>query len=227
MTLRVLVTGPSRGIGRHLACLAAQRGAEVLLLGRSSAALSALHAEITGTGGHARMFPCDLGRRDEQDRSLEELRRSSPPDLVIHNAGMVARARVSEQPDALWDQTLEVNLTAPMRITRALLPAMLERGAGRVVFISSISATLGSAAQSAYNASKAGMVALMRCLAEELSDTPLMTCALLPGAVDTDMLRGGPFAPRMGPAEVAQAALYYGLDAPRAFNGAALEMFGV
>jgi short-subunit dehydrogenase len=68
MTLRVLVTGPSRGIGRHLACLAAQRGAEVLLLGRSSAALSALHTEITGTGGHARMFPCDLGRRDEKDR---------------------------------------------------------------------------------------------------------------------------------------------------------------
>ncbi len=227
MTLRVLVTGPSRGIGRSIACLAAQKGAQVELLGRASAALSELQADITRDGGVARVFACDLARRDELDLTLEQLKRKGAPDLIVHNAGMVARARVVEQSDALWDETLEVNLTAPMRITRALLPAMLRRGTGRVVFISSISATLGSVAQSAYNASKAGMVAFMRCLAEELSDTPLMTCALLPGAVDTDMLRGSPFAPRMGPADVAQAALYYGLEAPRAFNGAALEMFGI
>jgi len=227
MSARVLVTGPSRGIGRAVAQLAAQRGAEVLLLGRSSNALAELQAELTRAGRTARIFSCDLGQRAQVDAALEQLMHLDPPDLIVHNAGIVTRARVVDQDDAFWDETFEVNLTAPMRITRALLPAMLERGQGRVVFVSSISATLGSVAQGAYNASKAGMVAFMRCLAEELSDTSLMTCALLPGAVDTDMLKGSPFAARMTPQEVAQAALYYGLDAPRAFNGAALEMFGI
>lgn len=224
---RALVTGPSRGIGRNVALLAAERGLDVDLLGRPSVGLGVVQSEIMSLGREARVVHCDLARRAQVDQALDELRRGPPPDVVVHNAGFVARASVMEQSDAMWDELLEVNLTSPMRITRALLPGMLQRGSGRIIFISSISAVVGTKEQSGYNACKAAIVAYMRCLAEELSATPLATCALLPGAVDTDMLKGSPFSARMGPQDVARSVLHYALDAPRAHNGAVIEMFGI
>lgn len=227
MTQSILITGASRGIGRATALLAAERGLAVDLLGRDSAALRMTLSLIQDRGVSARVFHCDLAERTSVDRALSQMLADSAPDLIIHNAGIVKRALIHEQRDELWDQIMEVNLNAPMRITRALLPGMLHRNCGRILFVSSISAVLGTRAQSAYNASKAGIIALMRCLAEELSKTSLSTMALLPGAVDTDMLVGSGFTPQMSADDVAKSLIYYGLDAPRAHNGAAVEMFGV
>ncbi len=104
---------------------------------------------------------------------------------------------------------------------------MLKRGSGRVLHVASISATLGSRDQAAYNASKWGLVGFAKSLAEELRDTGLMTVAVLPGSVDTDMLQGSSYPPRMTPGEVAQTLVHYALDAPLAHNGSVIEMFGV
>jgi len=139
----------------------------------------------------------------------------------------VERALVHEQTDDLWDRHFEVNVTAPMRLTRALLPGMLTRNSGRILFVSSISAVFGTRSQSAYNASKAAGLAFMRCLAEELSPTQLSTMAVLPGAVDTDMLLGSGYAPQMSAEDVARTLFFYATDPSRAHNGAAVEMFGV
>jgi 3-oxoacyl-[acyl-carrier protein] reductase len=122
---------------------------------------------------------------------------------------------------------LRVNLTAPFVLTRALLPAMRARRSGRIVFVASISSTLGTAKLSAYCASKWGIVGFMKSLAEELSDSGLMTCAVLPGSVDTRMLTGSVFPPRMSADDVARTLLHYAFDAPLAHNGASIEMFGV
>jgi 3-oxoacyl-[acyl-carrier protein] reductase len=118
-------------------------------------------------------------------------------------------------------------LGAPYALTRALVPAMRARGHGRVLFVGSISGTLGTARQSAYCASKWGLTGFMKSLAEELHDTGLMTCAVLPGSVDTNMLDGSGFDPRMSADDVARTLVHYALDAPLAHNGAVIEMFGV
>lgn len=171
---------------------------------------------------------CDLAARDQVALAAEQVTgRFGAPELVIHNAAIVRRAPLEQTSDAQWDEQLEVNVSAPFRLTRALLPSMKAEGRGRILFVSSISAVVGSACQAPYNASKAALVALMRCLAEELSDTALMAAALLPGAIDTEMLRGSGYPARMTAEEVASTLVYYGLDAPRSHNGAVIEMFGV
>jgi 3-oxoacyl-[acyl-carrier protein] reductase len=149
-----------------------------------------------------------------------------PPRAVVHNAAVIHRAPVETLTDTQWDEQLTVNLRAPFLLTRALLPAMCRGGAGRFVFVSSISATLGAARAAAYCASKWGLIGFMKSLAEELTDTGLMAVAILPGSVDTEMLEGSGFSPRMTAADVAKTVVHYSLDAPLAHNGGVVEMFG-
>lgn len=147
--------------------------------------------------------------------------------MVVHNAAVIERAPVQDTSLESWKEQLDVNLSAPFALTRALLPKMLAKKRGRILFVSSISAVVGTRNQSAYHASKAGLVGLMRCLAEELSDTGVMTAALLPGSVDTRMLAESRFSPRMSPREVADTLTYYALEGGLGHNGAIIEMFGV
>ncbi|HSC85641.1 MAG TPA: SDR family oxidoreductase [Polyangiaceae bacterium] len=235
MTLCVL-TGASRGVGRATALGLAERGTRLCLLGRRSAALDETLRLLDearrslGERGAAAVetIECELSAPDAVERAASEvLERCGAPDVVIHNAGIVERQSLEALEDEVWRRQLNVNLEAPMRLTRAFLPSMRSRGSGRVLFVSSISAYLGSAQQAPYNVSKAGLLALMRCLAEELSDSGLMTCALVPGAIDTDMLRGSPYPPRMTAEEVARTLCFLALDAGRAHNGGVVEMLGV
>lgn len=224
---RILITGASRGIGRALALRFAARKDEVLLLGRASDEQRETEAQLRAVEADFQFFECDLAQRAELDRAAAAVLEGGAPDVVIHNAALIDRASCEELSDESWDRQIEVNLTAPMRLTRALLAPMKKRGSGRVLFVSSISAVLGSKNQGAYHASKAGLLGYMRCLAEELSDTGLMTMALLPGSVDTDMLRGSGFPPRMTPDDIAKTLAFYALEAPLASNGAVVESFGI
>ncbi len=220
----VLISGASRGVGRAVALDFAARGKRLTLLGRDSAEQEETARLLQQAGAEFQILPCELARRDALSRALAAL--ASPVDVVVHNAGLIERSSITQTTDESWDRQLEVNLTAPFLLTRALLPAMLERGQGRVLFVSSISALVGTKGQAAYHASKAGMLGLMRCLAEELSDTGVSTMALLPGAIDTRMLQGSGFAPRMTAEQVARTLSFYAFDASTAHNGAVVEMFG-
>jgi 3-oxoacyl-[acyl-carrier protein] reductase len=223
----VVLTGASRGIGRATALALAERGSELVLLGRSSAALRQT-AELAGRkGAAARVIPCDLLVPDDIEAAAERvLGDVGAPDALINNAGIIHRASVEALSLAEWDEQLSINLRAPFVLTRALLPAMRAAGKGRIVHVSSISATLGSPNASAYAASKWGLVGFMKSLAEELHDSGLMTVAVLPGSVDTAMLRGSGFSPRMTPEDVAGTLVHYALDASLAHNGGIIEMFG-
>lgn len=226
---RVLITGASRGIGRATALACAARGAELGLLGRASGEQRDT-AELCLKLGAPRVLPliADAAQPDDLERAAQEfLSSSGPPDAVIHNAGIAARGRIEETQLSSWHEHLAVNLSAPFVLTRALLPAMRAQGSGRFVFVASISATLGSADLSAYCASKWGLVGFMKSLAAELSDSGLMTCAVLPGSVDTQMLVGSGYAARMTAESVAQTLVHYAFDAPLAHNGASIEMFGI
>jgi 3-oxoacyl-[acyl-carrier protein] reductase len=224
-----VVTGPSRGIGRASAIALARRGARLALVGRVSAALESARSECLLDGApDVRIFLADLADLSAAASAGSAIIADyGVPDVVIHNAGVARRSSVEQLSLEAWREQIDVNLGAPYALTRALLPAMRARGSGRLVFVGSISGTLGTARQSAYCASKWGLIGFMKSLAEELHDSGLSACALLPGSVDTDMLHGSGFPARMSPSEVAKTLVFHALDAPLAHNGAVIEMFGV
>jgi 3-oxoacyl-[acyl-carrier protein] reductase len=198
------------------------------LLGRASAALDETRAAVLARGARAECIPCDL--RDA-DQTTAAARRAldvfGAPDVVVQNAGVVRRGPIEAATTDDWDEQLDVNLRAPFLLTRELLPSMRATNRGRIIHVASISATVGSRHAAAYAASKWGLVGFMKSLAEELSGTGLMTVAILPGSVDTEMLEGSGFSPRMTAEHVARTIVYYAREAPLAHNGGVVEMFGV
>jgi NAD(P)-dependent dehydrogenase (short-subunit alcohol dehydrogenase family) len=224
-----LVTGAGRGVGRAVAIALAKRGVDLALLGRPSpqhAEAAALLAELSGKPPF-QVF-ADFQDASALERAAERvLAELGAPAIVVHNAGVVVRARIEDTTIAAWDEQLDVNLRAPFVLTRALLPSMRAAKRGRFVFIGSISGTLGSPGAAAYAASKWGLTGFVKSLAEELTDSGLMACAVLPGSIDTDMLKGAPFPARMSADDVAKSVEFLALDAPLAHNGAVMEMFGV
>ncbi len=224
----VVVTGASRGIGRATALAFARRGLDVALLGRASASLEDAARAVRALDVRALAVACDVAIEREVDDAASHVRGAlGVPKIVVHNAGIVHRgANVEATSVASWDEVVGVNLRGPFLVTRAFLPAMREVGEGRMVFVGSISSTIGCPGTASYAASKWGVVGLAKSVAEELRGTRLGALAVLPGSVDTDMLKGSGFAPLMTADDVANAIVYAALDAPAAMNGAAIEMFG-
>ena len=225
MTL-ALVTGDSRGIGRATALGFARRQVDLVLLGRVSDALEQTAHEARALGRQVEIVPCDLEDAAQVQGAADAVAARPAPDVIVHNAAVIFRKSVEDTTLEEWDRQLAVNLRAPFLLTRALLPAMKRRGSGRIVFVGSISATLGTARSAPYNASKWAVSGFMKSLAQELTDTGVMTVAVLPGSVATTMLNGSGFEPRMTPEDVARTLVHYGLDAPLAHNGGVVEMFG-
>jgi NAD(P)-dependent dehydrogenase (short-subunit alcohol dehydrogenase family) len=209
-----VVTGASRGIGRAIAAALAGAGAQVAGCAR------------TPTAG---MFACDVSRPDDVAAFADEVtRRFGPPDLLVNNAGTVARARMDELSVGDWDDVLGANLRGTFLVTRTFLPAMRARRRGRIVNIASISGREGTALLTAYCAAKHGVVGLTRALAKEVKPEGIVVNAVCPGSVDTDMLRAGlPGAkPDMSPEDVAGVVLYLATAAPLALTGSCVDVFG-
>jgi len=166
---------------------------------------------------------------DAVARFAEDIqRRLGPPDVLVNNAGTVARARLDELAIEAWDDVVDANLKGTFLVTRAFLPAMRARRSGRIINIASIAGRQGTAGLSAYCAAKHGVVGLTRALAEELRDEGIVANAVCPGSVDTDMLRTGrPGAePDMSPQDVAGVVLYLAAHAPSAMTGSCVDIFG-
>lgn len=222
-----VVTGGGRGIGRAIAIELARRGCDIALLGRTIESLAGAAEVILATGQRVLAVPCDVASAASVERAAAHvLADFGVPDIVVPNAGVVHRVTVSEMTEAQWDDVIDVNLKGTFLVTRAFLPRMLDLGRGRFVAIGSISSTLGTARQSAYCAAKWGTVGFVKSLAEELRGTGLQAMCVMPGSVDTDMLKGSGFAPAMQPEDVARTVTFLALDAPDAMNASSVEVFG-
>jgi 3-oxoacyl-[acyl-carrier protein] reductase len=222
-----VVTGASRGIGRATALALADRGLDVALLARTADDLTEAARAVRGKGVRALPLLCDVTSASDVgnacSRLLDEL---GVPVVVVNNAGSIRRARVEDMSAEDFRWVVDSNLTSVFLVTRALLPAMLARKAGRFVQVGSISSTLGTAGASAYCAAKWGVVGFTKSLAEELRGSGLAALSVLPGSVDTHMLEGSGFAPQMTPEDVARVIVYAALDAPAAMNASSIEVFG-
>lgn len=184
-----LVTGCRRGLGRALAAALAEAGADVLGV---SATLerkgSAVEAEVRAAGRRFRGYRCDFSDRRALYRFLAQVRRDGPSvDLLVLNAGTTARHPAGDFPDRDWDEVLEVNLSAPFILAREFGREMLARGRGKIVFVASLLAFQGGITVPAYAASKAGVAALVKALANEWAGRGVNVNAIAPGYFSTDL----------------------------------------
>jgi 3-hydroxybutyrate dehydrogenase len=238
---RALVTGGGRGIGAAVARELATAGARVVVCGRKLAELEALAAEISGEA-----VACDLTDRSATDAMLGRL---GSIDVLINNAGAAESASLEHTSDALWDRMIELDATSPFRVTRAVVPAMVKAGWGRVVNIASNAGVSGYAYTAAYCAAKHAMVGWTRALAIDLARTGVTINALCPGWVETAMSAEAvariaektgrsladakkaletmsPQRRMIQPTEVAHAALMLCADAARGIHGQTIVIDG-
>lgn len=222
-----LVTGASRGIGEAIALALGSAGAELVVTSRREDGCRALVDALERVGRRAVALRYDAERSEEAGRLVEgALSAFGRVDVLINNAATVHRAPLARMTDEDFTRVLTTNLAAPFQLTRRLVPAMVERRWGRVVNVSSISATLGTPSLTAYCASKWGLDGLTRALAAELKGTGVMALAVLPGSVDTEMLAGSGFEPEIAPEEIARVVRFLCAEAPLSMNGSLVEVFG-
>ena len=177
-----LVTGGGRGIGAAIAHTLAARGAKVVVTGRSAAELAEVAAAIDGVAVVA-----DLADRAGTDQMIATVRGLGRVDVLVNNAGIAESAPLADTDDAMWDRIMELNATAPFRLTRAFVPAMVAAGWGRVVTIASNAGLTGYGYTAAYCAAKHAAVGLTRALAIDLGRTGVTVNAVCPGWVATRM----------------------------------------
>jgi short-subunit dehydrogenase len=177
-----LVTGSSGGIGAHIARRLAREGVNVALSGRREDALAALVPEIEALGVRCAAVPADLADRDALAGLLSRTRDAlGPIDVLVNNAGIESVGALLATDERELVETIEVNLLAPLLLTRLALPSMLQRGAGHVVFISSVAGKIGPAYNAPYAASKAGLIALTQSLRAEYEHEPVGFSVVCPG----------------------------------------------
>jgi len=183
-----LVTGAARGIGAATARAFAAAGARVALLDREARGLEALAAE---TGGAA--SPADVTDAAAVRRAVDGVvARWGRLDILVNNAGIVRDAALADVTDDDWSATLDVNLRGAMLCARAAVPHMKAAGFGRILSATSIVARTGNYGQTAYAASKAGIVGLTRTWARELGPGGITANAVAPGFIDTGMVESVP-----------------------------------
>jgi NAD(P)-dependent dehydrogenase (short-subunit alcohol dehydrogenase family) len=218
-----IVTGGGRGIGAAVARALTARGLSVTVFARTGAELDRVVAE----GAAALAVAGDVRREEDVARLVATHEaRLGPVDVLVNDAGILVRGPAEALAPADFRAVVDVNLTGAFLCARAVIPGMKARRRGRIVNVTSISGTLGTAEASAYNASKWGLVGLTKCLAEELRAHGVVCAGVSPGSVDTAMLRQTPFAPEMTPDDVARVVAFAALDAPAAITGANLEVHG-
>jgi 3-oxoacyl-[acyl-carrier protein] reductase len=229
-----LITGAARGIGAATARALAGAGALVALLDREAAGLASVAAE---TGGAA--FPADVTDDAAVRRAVDDVvGRWGRLDILVNNAGIVRDAALADVKEEDWSGTLDVNLRGTMLCARAAVPHMKAAGFGRILSATSIVARTGNYGQTAYAASKAGIIGLTRTWARELGPKGITANAVAPGFIDTDMVKSVPAkvmaellartpAGRLGrPDEVASVYLFLASELASFINGAVVGVDG-
>ena len=238
-----IITGASSGIGEAAALLFAREGANVIVGARREERLNGLVETITKEGGHALDLAGDVTSED-YNKALVDLALSEfgQLDIAFNNAGTLGTP--SALPDLSldnWDHIIQTNLSSGFLASKYQIPSMLKNGGGTVIFTSSfVGYTIGFPQQSAYAASKAGLIGLTKSLASEYGAQGIRVNALLPGGTQTDMAKEFGDAPEVvefvnnihslkrtaTAEEMAKSALYLASDLSSFTTGSAMLVDG-
>jgi meso-butanediol dehydrogenase/(S,S)-butanediol dehydrogenase/diacetyl reductase len=185
----VLVTGAASGIGRAVATACAAQGASVTGLDLDREGLAGLQRELAGAGGGAPEFEvADVTAADQAQGAVSAvLSRHSRIDVLVNAAGISTMARVVDLTEDQWDATMAVNAKGVFLMTRAVLPSMIDRGAGNVVSIASAAGKRGSRTLSHYSASKFAVIGFTQSVALEVADSGIRANSVCPGLIATPM----------------------------------------
>jgi len=220
-----LVTGASSGIGAATAAALAAAGARLLLTGRDTARLAEVARQ---TGGI--VLPADLAAPEGAARLAHEVLaaprdmpgagRGTGIDILVNNAGLGWAGPLGDITAAKVAELMTVNLAAPIELTRLLLPEMIKRGGGRVVFVSSIAGVTGVRGEAVYAATKAGLVTFAESVDYEVREHGVRVSVVVPGVIDTPFFtrRGRPYGrkrPAPLPAERVAQAIVTALERDR------------
>ncbi|HSB81142.1 MAG TPA: SDR family oxidoreductase [Candidatus Methylomirabilis sp.] len=228
-----IVTGGGRGIGRAAALALGREGAAVALAARSAVEIEAVAREVRDLGAQAIPVATDVACEDDIARlSRRTLETFGRIDILVNNAGIGLPLRdVVDLGLDEWSRVLQVNLTGPFLCAKAVLPSMIRQRWGKIINISSLGGQVGVAGNSAYGASKAGLLLFTRCLAAEVKRHGIDVNAICPSGTDTRLLREmGRAEGRtnlMQPEEIANTILFLVSPESSAVTGTVIETYGL
>jgi short-subunit dehydrogenase len=184
--MTALVTGASSGIGRLLAQRFACEGARVALVARRAGELESLAAEISAAGGDALALPCDVSDLASVEQACAKtLEHFGRIDLLVNNAGYGHHRNFLDWDLADMEHMMRVNYLGALYFTKLLLPQMVDRGRGWIVFMASVAGRIGTPGESAYAATKFAMVGLSEALSIELGEAGIHVLTVCPGVIPT------------------------------------------
>jgi 2-hydroxycyclohexanecarboxyl-CoA dehydrogenase len=185
-----LVTGAGRGIGRAIALALAREGCQVGIADITVAAAEGVAAEAEALGSKAHALPVDLTRRAEVLRMAEDaLARFGQIDVLVNNAGWDRMGLFLDTDEDTWERIIAVNLKAMLYVSKAVLPSMVARGAGKVVNIASDAGRVGSSGEAVYSATKGAVIAFSKALAREMARHRVTVNVVCPGLTETPLLQ--------------------------------------
>ena len=184
-----LVTGASRGIGRQIAKTLAAKGAFVIVNYNGSAAKAEeVVKEIQAAGGNGQAVQCNVSDFESCKEMLDAVvKEHGHLDILVNNAGITRDGLMMRMSEQQWDMVINVNLKSAFNFIHACTPIMMRQKAGSIINMASVVGVHGNAGQANYAASKAGMIALAKSIAQELGSRGIRANAIAPGFILTDM----------------------------------------
>lgn len=181
-----LVTGARKGIGFAMAQVLAEHGADIIAVSSKQSSEDELSSIVRGYGRSFEGIAADLRMRSQTKELISGLK-DRKIDILINNAGIANRAEVLDHSDEQWDETLEIDLTAPFLLSRDIARGMAERGSGKIIFTASMWTFLGGKNVISYTAAKSALGGLVRGLSNELVPLGIQVNGIAPGFIETDI----------------------------------------
>ena len=181
-----LVTGARKGIGFAIASALAEHGANLIVVSSQQTDNDELSKIAAKSGVTYTTFACDFRSRQDTLALIEKIK-DMKIDILVNNAGLANRAEALDHNDDLWDQTIEIDLTAPFILSREIGKGMAQRGYGKIIFIASMWTFLGGKNVISYTAAKTALAGLTRGLSNELLPMGVTVNAIAPGFIETDI----------------------------------------
>ena len=235
-----LVTGAARGIGKAIALKFASEGANIaftdLVIDENA---QATEKEIAAFGVKVKGYASNAANFDETHQVVEEIVKDfGGVDILVNNAGITKDGLMLRMSEAQWDAVIAVNLKSAFNFVHACLPVMMRRRSGNIINMASVVGVHGNASQANYAASKAGMIAMAKSIAQEMGPKGIRANAIAPGFIETAMtaalpanireewIKGIPLRRGGTPEDVANTAVFLASDMSSYVSGQVLQIDG-